>query len=243
MSRGGCGLRRGTALLLLSLLLPLSACLKSDPALDGEKDRPFEFADLARNDIDLMVEISQGEVLELLRQLAKKLYLRNPNQLRRGGGYEAEESVARIFAGNHNWRFPELDRKRGVAALKLAFDQDFSGDRVLALSVGLGSMVMASYDFKTRFYYWDRLKPQKLYNAARNVEIAVWRLRTERDERGELLLLTNSRTGEPENLSFERLFGKVIAYQDYMAKVAAKKTRRTLRTTIQFLASKVFLPI
>ena len=45
------------------------------------------------------------------------------------------------------------------------------------------------------------------------------------------------------NLSFEREFGKMIAYQDAMARIAAQRTNRTIRRAVQTLATAVFLPI
>jgi hypothetical protein len=49
--------------------------------------------------------------------------------------------------------------------------------------------------------------------------------------------------GDAPNLSFEREFGKMIAYQDVMADLAAQRTNRTIRRIVQTLATAVFLPI
>ena len=49
--------------------------------------------------------------------------------------------------------------------------------------------------------------------------------------------------GDVRNLSFEREFGKMIAYQDVMALVAAQRTSRLIRRVVQGLATAVFLPI
>ena len=49
--------------------------------------------------------------------------------------------------------------------------------------------------------------------------------------------------GDARNLSFEREFGKMIAYQDAMAQIAAQRTNRTIRRVVQTLATAVFLPI
>jgi hypothetical protein len=104
-------------------------------------------------------------------------------------------------------------------------------------------MVFLAYNGKTEFYLTDSLDPQKLYNSARNIEIAAWKLANARDERGDPLLLSNEATSDVHNLSFEREFGKMIAYQDVMARVAAQRTNRTIRRVVQGLASAVFLPI
>ena len=103
-------------------------------------------------------------------------------------------------------------------------------------------MVLLSYNGKTEFYMTDGLDAQKLYNSARNIEIAAWKLANARDARGDLLMLSNE-AGDVQNLSFEREIGKMIAYQDTMAQIAAQRTNRTIRKVVQTLATAVFLPI
>ena len=93
------------------------------------------------------------------------------------------------------------------------------------------------------FYLTDTLDPQKLYNSARNIEIAAWKLANAHNPRGEPLLLSNDTAGDVRNLSFEREFGKMIAYQDVMAQIAAQRTNRMIRRVVQSLATAVFLPI
>jgi hypothetical protein len=73
-------------------------------------------------------------------------------------------------------------------------------------------MIFLSYNGKTEFYLTDNLNAQKLYNSARNIEIAAWKLADARDARGEPLLVSNKASGDVVNLSFEREFGKMIAY-------------------------------
>jgi len=89
----------------------------------------------------------------------------------------------------------------------------------------------------------DDVDPQGLYNAARNVEIAVWKLSTSRNARGELFLLSNEAAGPAPNLSFEREFGKVIGGLDVLSKVLAGRYGRTVVKIAQSLATAVFLPI
>ena len=89
----------------------------------------------------------------------------------------------------------------------------------------------------------DDLDPQGLYNAARNVEIAVWKLSTTRTSQGELFLLSNEGAGPVLNLSFEREFGKVIGGLDVLSKIVADKDNRTVVKVIQSLATAVFLPV
>ena len=127
--------------------------------------------------------------------------------------------------------------------MRLAFDDAYSGDRVFALIAGMVSMLYTAYGERTEFFLLDNVDPQDLYHSARNIEVVVWRLNTRRDWRDAPLLFTNSRPGEPRNLSYERLFGKLIARQDLIARVVADKEKRTIRTVVHSLASAVFLPL
>lgn len=133
----------------------------------------------------------------------------------------------------------------GVAAMQQAFREDFQGDRVLALMGGLGGMVHVAFNEKTEFFMTDDLVPQKLYNSARNVEIAVWRLSNARDRRGVLFLLSNepASQGQPANLSFEREFGKIIGQLDMLAIVVADKANRSIVKVLQSVATALFLPV
>ena len=197
---------------------------------------------LAKSDIDTVSDLHVQNSLELVRQLAEKLYRRNPSHCKTGGR-TIKQCVDRIFSEHHNDNYPELNGKRSINALRLTFDNGYRGDRVLAFIVGMHSMMLASYNNKTAFYLMDELDPQKLYNSARNIEIAVWRLSNKRDHEGKLYLLSNSRPGEVPNLSYERVFGKLIANQDMMSRIIAEKFNRRVKNIIQSIATAVFLPI
>ena len=203
----------------------------------------FDAYQLAKSDIDRVAEAHQREVFNNLKLLTEKLYRRNPRELRKSGAANIDAGLARIFEGRHEWKFPELQGKRGADAIYLAFRDDYAGDRVLACVAGLGSMMQTAFNDKTEFFVLDDLDPQRLYNAARNVEIAVWKLSTARTAHGEPLLLSNETTGPVRNLSFEREFGKIIGSLDVLSKIIADKENRTIVKVIQSLATAVFLPV
>ena len=176
-------------------------------------DREFRASDLAKSDIDIAAEVHVRECLASARLLMEKLYRRNPREWRKGGYASQAAAVARAFDPRAEFRFAELGHARGADAVVLALKPDYAGDRVFAFGVGIASMVLLSYNGKTELYLTDVLDPQKLYNAGRNIEIAAWRLANARDARGEPLVLSNEMRGGESNLSFEREFGKMIAYQ------------------------------
>jgi len=206
-------------------------------------ERDFRLSDVAKSDIDNVTEVSERESLASARLLMEKLYRRNPRELRKGNSATMDAALARAFDPHAEFRFAELGNVRGTEAILLALKPDYAGDRVFAFGVGLASMVLLSYGGKTEFYLTDSLDAQKLYNCARNIEIAAWKLANARDARGEPLILSNEIAGDVRNLSFEREFGKMIGYQDVMAQIAAQRTNRTIRRVVQTLATAVFLPI
>jgi len=231
-------------LVTAALMFCLSACATSPPRPGKGPNPPdFKVGSLAKTEIDQIAELHVQEALSHLRLLAEKLYRRNPREWRKGGNASLEQAVARIFDGGFNVDFPELEHRRGTDAVHFAFREDYAGDRVLAYVWGLTTMTLAAYNDKTEFYATDGLDPQKLYNAARNYEIAAWKLANARDARGELYLLSNEISGGARNLSFEREFGKLIGETDMMARIVAGRENRTIVRVIQNLATAVFLPI
>ena len=229
--------------LLLALLAWIAASGCSGTRYPQESDRPFAVKDLAKSDLDVIAEGSYRELMAGLRTLMVKLYRRNPSAWRDSGKPDMHYSVERVFRARRVPDFVELGGRRGSAAVRLAFDQRYRGDRVLAFVAGLTAMAQRAYGERSEFFIFDQIDPQKLYNSARNIEIAAWLLATKHTARGQPMLLADSRPGEPRNLSFERLFGKLIATQDLLAKIVANRTKRTIRHVLQRVGGALFLPI
>jgi len=222
-----------------ALLLPLVAVL----ALAGcAASGGFEPGQLAKTDIDRVADAHRREVSAGLRLLAEKLYRRNPREWKKGGQASMDVALARIFETWPPWRLPELGEKHGTEAVLLALREDYRGDRVAAFVAGLGGMLHDAFNSKSEFFVIDDLDPQRLYNSARNLEIAAWKLAQARGADGELLLFSNEMAPVP-NLSFEREFGKMIGNLDLLSRVVADKTNRTLVKVIQSMATAVFLPV
>ncbi|MEQ1773162.1 MAG: hypothetical protein ABL891_05195 [Burkholderiales bacterium] len=220
-------------------LLPACVSHRTSPA---KPDSSYGASHLIKTDLDRVTEAHQQEIFASLRLLAERLYRRNPRELGKSGQKSVEAGLSRIFDRHHGWQFEDLDYLRGAQAIQLAFREDYRGDRVLAYVVGLASMIQVAFNNKTEFFVINDLDPQGLHNAARNVEIALWKLSNTRTAKGDLFLLSNEITG-PVNLSVEREFGKVIASLDVLSKVLAGRYGRTVVKVVQSLATAVFLPI
>jgi hypothetical protein len=223
--------------------LVAAGCVPLGERQPGVKARPFEVEDLVKSDSDLIMEIQISFSMEYLELLMEKLYRRNPKEWRKSGQGSLEKAVARVFGPRRPGYFPELRGKRSVDSMRLAFDENYRGDRVLALVEGLRGMILDSYNGKQELYILDELDPQKLYHAARNIEIAIWKLSNDQDSQGRLFLISNETAGPIRNLSFERLFGKLIALQDSSARIVAEGTNRRIKNVIQSVAQAVFFPI
>ena len=205
-------------------------------------DLSFRPQNLAKSDIDLVADLHYRETQKLLRSLTVKLYKRNPAQLKHAQGRSIEQRLTQLFAEPGYVPYKELSFARGTDALELALAPDYKGDRVMAMMAGLNGMIRHAYNYKEEFFMFNDLDQQKLYDSARNVEILVWRL-AHPGGSSELLLLTNSQPGEPANLSFERLFGKLIASQDMMAGVVSLRNERLINRVAQNVAALVFFPL
>lgn len=239
--------RRFAMLLLAGALVGvLPGCTAPGSAPKNSRLPTYAPQHLLKTDLNRVAEAHQQHIFASLRRLAVKLYKRNPREWRKSGADSLETAVSRIFDQQHHWRFEALGNRRDLEALRVALHPEFRGDRVQALIVGLGSMVQTAFGDREEFYMLDALAGQHLYNAARNVEIAAWKLSVARDERGELLLLSNQAgdVGNPgANLSFEREFGRIIGSLDTLADVVEEQTERAVTRVVQNLATAVFLPV
>lgn len=216
--------------------LLLSAC--STGAKQGHNDLAY----LAKSDIDNVADIHRRQSQVLVEELVGKLYRRNPSFCTQHN-QRLESCIDRALHSSPAAWEPLIGECQGSTCIERALSEEFNGDRVLALSVGLRTMLDAAYQDKQEFFLTDELDPQKLYNSARNIEIMVWRLSNRLDNQNRPYLLTDSLDEGVRNLSYERLFGKLISLQDTLAAILAERDNRRIKNVIQRLATAVFLPI
>ena len=207
----------------------------------GQKENRFDPRYLAKTEIDRVSDLNRREVLAGLRRIAEKLYRRNPAEWKRGGQPSMQAALDRLFAGSVD--FPELEGRKEGAATLFALGPNYRGDRVLGVMAGLLGMTYAAFENKDEFFVFDTLHEQKLYNCARNYEIAVWKLSSARNANGEPLLISNELDRNNPNLSFEREFGRVIGLLDFLSRVMVDSNGRTITRVTQSLATAVFLPV
>ncbi len=230
---------------------PLSICLTSLLILslagcNQQKVRPYQVKSMIKSDIDMVTDAHMEEMSKLAKKLLVKLYKLNPKELTKApAGMSVDKRIKQLFTAPYTVRFAELGDYYGIKAVPLAFNEDFKGDRVFAFMVGVTGMIHASYNFQTEFFMLDEIDQQKVYNCARNLERVAWRLNHQKDTDGNLYILSNNIDEESGdlNLSFERLFGKMIATQDMMARIASDKNNRAVNQVLHGVASTTLLPI
>lgn len=196
---------------------------------------------MAKSDASLVYEVHQQQAIVLLRELTVKLYKRNPNQL--PGRFTINERLESLFEVPDFLEFKECGGAIETELMEQVLATEFQGDRVFCLMAGLLGMIRHSFSYKTEFFVTASLDEQKLYKSARNIERLAWRLRTIPEGRSAPLLLTNSTDSKPVNLSFERLFGKLIAQQDMLALIVAGKNKRAINYIVRQIGSFFFLPL
>ena len=227
--------------LAILLALVMMAC-STKLGKDGNTDTTVHPKYLAKTEIDRIADTNREEVVNGLLLIADKLYKRNPKEWKKGGAASREAALDKLKQRVYrNW--PELSGMREGQAAALAFTEAYSGDRVAALVFGLLTMVDAAFEHKEEFYILDSLDERKLYNTARNMEVAIWKLGHDRDAAGELFLLSNELDPNNRNLSFEREFGRIMGLLDFMAKVVADRNGRGLSRLTHSVVSTIFLPV
>ena len=218
----------------LGLAALLTGCASDAPTTRGEvKGQDFSANELLQSEGNRTAKNAMLANQRSLLLLADKLYRRNPAEWRKSAATR-ETALAQLelaLLSAQPWA--PLAGQRDVAALSLALSPDFAGDRVAAFIVACADTIVTAHGGKREFYYLDGVDPQHLYNAARNMEIALWVLNTRRNAQGQPLLLANEIGPDTRNLSFEREFGKIIGRLDLLATYTTERYRRAVIGYVQ----------
>jgi len=228
---------------LICICAALTAC-STTPAPRGEvKGMSATGSEIGQSDTNRIATIAMRDNLDSLYLLMDKLYRRNPAEWKKTAATR-EESIKRVRdAIELRQPWPGLQGQRDIKALSLALTPDFSGDRVAAFIYSCADMIIASHGGKTEFFLVDNLDAQHVYNAARNIEVAVWMLSNRRNTLGKPLLLADDIGETARNLSFEREFGKIVGRLDLLAEFVTERYRRVGINYVQGLIGGPFLQL
>lgn len=233
--------RWGLSWALLGVVL--AGCAGNTPTPRGQvQGAPASPGEMAQSDANRMATLAMQENLEGLVRLMDKLYRRNPAEWRKTSATSREHAIEQVRAAiTQRQPWAPLQGRRDIAALGLALAPEFTGDRVAAFIHATADMVITAHGGKTEFFLLDGVDAQHLYNAARNVETAVWLLAQRRNAQGQPLLLADEIGPQGRNLSFEREFGKIIARLDLLAAFTTEKYRRAAISYVQGIVCGTFL--
>jgi hypothetical protein len=215
--------------LAAAALLALLAGCADTPAPRGKVEgASFTAGEIVQSDSNRMLTLAMKENLDSVLRIMDKLYQRNPAEWKKtADSREAASAYVRIaILERQPWA--DLQGQRDVAALSLALQPGFTGDRVAAFVHALADTIVTAHGGRTSFTLIDSVDPQHVYNAARNVEAANWILNSRRNPAGGPLLLSNHLEGDVRNLSFEREMGKIIGRLDLVASYATERYRRSV---------------
>ena len=234
--------RRASALFFISLLLAACSTMDTAPTKHGEvKGASISGREMGQSDTNRIATLGMQSNLDSLYLLMAKLYRRNPAEWKKTAA-SRDESIKRVRdAIEQRQPWPGLQGQRDIRALSLALAPEFSGDRVAAFIYASADMIIAAHDGKTEFFLVDGLDAQHVYNAARNIEIAVWLLGNRRNTEGKVLLLSDDMGEAGRNLSFEREFGKIVGRLDLLAAFVTEKYRRAGINYVQNMIGGSFL--
>ncbi|WP_423898464.1 hypothetical protein [Candidatus Pelagadaptatus aseana] len=227
----------GIQTLLLSLMLVL---LTGCSAQGGS----FDLKGLAKSDIDLVADAHRRASEVMVMGLLEKFYKRNPRELRKHKGVTLAQRQEQFKKRQYDQAsMANLNGVRGIDLIRLAFSDSYRGDRVFALMLGTQDMIDESYGGKHEFFILDDLDQQKLYHSARNLEVVAWLLRSSKDSTGKPLILANSYDPDNLNLSFERLYGRLIGNQDMLAIIISGDTQRAINKVAHSVVSMTLMPL
>ena len=224
--------KRVAGIVLVCISLLSAGCVSSK----------FGVETLAKSDINMVSDIYIDQTRTLLKRLTEKLYKMNPGELAKTPGATIESRISDIFRCPVPPPESDLLGQSSTQAMLAGLEPDYDGDRVYAVMYGLYTMLHTAYNEKCRLFMLDFLTAQNFYNSARNIEILIWRLKNRHTSTGALCLITNSLEGDIPNLSFERLFGKLIILSDTMALIIEERGDRLIKQAVH-IAGMSFLPV
>ena len=228
-------------MVVLGLLVAVIGCGAPAGPHGSVQGEGFSSGELWQSDSNRMATLAMRDNLDSLWRIADKLYQRNPAEWKKSAQSRQEALTYLRIAVLERQDWADLQGQRDVAALSLALQPHFVGDRVAAFVYAAADTIIAAHAGKIRFTLVDSLEPQHLYNAARNMEIANWILNSRHGTDGKPLLLSNQLDAQGQNLSFEREMGKIIGRLDLLAGYATERYRRSVIGYGQSLVAGPFL--
>ncbi len=238
--------RFGFAGLVVALSLGLSGCAQD--IIDRESI-PENIRNLAKSSLDHALDAHLNATTEHLTLLMRELYALNPEELAKNPDATVERRVALLLPNRvyDDLRFGELDGQRSTAAMTLAFDPNFLGDRVFALMVGIVSQMQIAYGDRAEFFALDFLHAESVKSFSTNLQIIALNLQHQKTADGAPLL--RYQTLQPvgkfdlEALSVMQILERTIGSQEILADIAGQREDRGSAAAVRTFGSIVLMPV
>ncbi|PTT79342.1 hypothetical protein DBR29_31085, partial [Pseudomonas sp. HMWF005] len=132
--------RRPCLLLVCLSSLMFSGCSHQDGNGFFHQMREGQPQEFLQTSVDRMATLAMRDNLNSLYRLMGKLYLRNPEELRKSGFLDINTAVKQVrLAIEQQQPLPVLGNRKDLAALSYAMSPEFLGDRVGAFIYAIGS--------------------------------------------------------------------------------------------------------
>ncbi len=231
--------------LTLMLALAATGCLQD---FIEREDIPKNVRGLAKTDLDHALDAHLAAAAQGLQDLLRELYALNPEQLAKMPDATVESRTALLLPDRKydDLRFGELNSHRSTAAMQLAFEPRFIGDRVFALMVGIVSQMRVAYGDRMEFFAFDRLDAENLRRFNTNLQTVRLSLERLTDQTGApLLRYATLRTNEFElqSPSIMQILERIVGQQQVLADFASQWQSRAETTAIRTFSTIVLLPM
>jgi hypothetical protein len=111
-----------------------------------------------------------------LRTLMQALYELHPQELAKSTQVGAREMTEWVFDGKAGWKFDAIRRTQQDQAIALIFDPEFTGDHILALVVGLETLLFHAYGGNNEYQIPAQTDEQSVAQAVCQVQALQQRL-------------------------------------------------------------------
>jgi hypothetical protein len=121
-----------------------------------------------------------------LRTLMQALYELHPQELAKSTQVGAREMTEWVFDGKAGWKFDAIRHTQQDQAIALIFDPEFTGDHILALVVGLETLLFHAYGGKNEYQIPAQIDERSVAQAVCQVQGLQQRLAAEVTQTGVL---------------------------------------------------------
>ena len=242
MNRTSAAVRTGLA---LTLALAATGCLQD---IIEREDIPENVRGLAKTDLDHALDAHLAATTASLQDLMRELYALNPEHLAKMPDATVEGRTALLLPDRQydDLRFGELNSHQSTAAMQLAFEPRFIGDRVFALMVGLVSQMRIAYGDRLEFFAFDRLDAENLRRFNTNLQTVRLSLEHLTDKSGAPLLrhatLRSSDASEVQSPSVTQILERIVGQQQVLADFAGQWKSRAETKAMRTFGAIVLLP-